>query len=511
MASLIRARPNDQGLLAVKPSSPRATSFGGHRQASGSGSQDMKAQGEVVATKPWADQPWPLIETPSRTQAITHPALHIANEIALIHNAMLRGLNAIYLQAPHVQKAPDVADFLFITQSWSTWLLDHHSLKEGIMLPGFEAVLGVPAGTLTLPQGRSKSAESSSSNPDEDITAALKRDNGKDKEVYRGEDDEEEEMISFLLHRVYAYASATHKDPQVYNADTLAGLLDALATALVPHLTKQVGLLMAMREMCLGAYAPPGPSANGDDVPGPLPIPMVTITRTVSNMRSPSGSPTASPPLSPSSSSTFSASSSASTSASSPGNPPPLSIVPNSSRAHPKTSSSSNETGTTVRPNHPGSQTMAAVDSEARDRLARARALLEAGDRAARLTKVYLAAEARATAAMDHFVVPPMIVRLRDATVALPPLPLSRTASASSLSSASSHGSRGHGAGAAGMGMGMGIGGGMGGGMNAGDWPRMSIPAVHAIADKLSPRHAGAWRFLPCDVWGRPRELPFAG
>ncbi|KAJ8122658.1 hypothetical protein O1611_g9787 [Lasiodiplodia mahajangana] len=143
MASLARARPNDQGLLTVKPSSPRAMPLGGHRQAGGSGSQDMKARGEAVVVKPWADQPWPLIETPSRTQNITHPALHIANEIALIHNAMLRGLNAIYLQAPHVRKAQDVADLLFLTQSWSAWLLDHHNLKEGTMLPGFEAVLGV--------------------------------------------------------------------------------------------------------------------------------------------------------------------------------------------------------------------------------------------------------------------------------------------------------------------------------------------------------------------------------
>ncbi|KAI0098704.1 hypothetical protein GGR51DRAFT_537601 [Nemania sp. FL0031] len=439
---------------------------------------------------------------------ITHPALHIANEIALIHNAMLRGLNAIYLQTSHVRKAQDVADLLFLTQSWSAWLLDHHNLKEGTVLPGFEAVLGVPTGTLTLPLSQGPLA--ASPNLDEDIIMALKRDHGKDKEIDRRDAEEEEERIAFLLHRVYAYASATHKDPEAYNAETLEGLLVTLADTLVPHLTKQVGLLMSMREMCLGSYAPSATS-NGDDIAEPLPIPMVTITRTASNVLSPSGSPTASPPLSPSSS-TFSASS-ASTSASSPANSSPLSLFPASSRSqHNKTSS--RDSGNTTKPSsssssssHPGTQNMAVIDTEARDRLARARALLEADDRSTRLTQVYLAADARATAAMDHFVVPPMIVRLRDAT-ATPPL--SRTASSSSLSSASSHGSRGKMGGGFAAGMGAGVGMGMGG-RNAGEWPRMSIPAVHAIADKLSPRHAGAWRFLPCDVWGRPRELPFAG
>lgn len=136
---------------------------------------------------------------------------------------------------------------------------------------------------------------------------------------------------------------------------------------------------------------------------------------------------------------------------------------------------------------------MSVIDTEAKGRLARARALLEADDRATRLTQVYLAADARASAKMDHFVVLPMIVRLRDVTTAPA---LSRTASLSQMSMD-------------GVGMSIGVGG--GGGNGANEWPRMSIPAVHAIADKLSPRHEGAWRFLPCDVWGRPRELPFLG
>ncbi|KAI0441350.1 hypothetical protein F4803DRAFT_428227 [Xylaria telfairii] len=479
MVSLIRPRAADHGLLAVKSSSPRATSSGGHGGACGSASSSISGRNEPAVMKPWADQPWPLIETPSRSQPITHPALHIANEIAHIHNAMLRGLNAIYLQAPYVQQAQDIADLSFLTQSWSTWLLDHHSLKESTMLSGFEAVLGVPAGTLTLPCNRSPSAASFRS--DRDMTAM---------EVRNGEGDEE--LISFLLHRVYACASTTHKDPAAYDATTLRNLLVTLANTLVPHLTDQVGLLVSMREMCFGSSAT---SSRNIDIPAPHPMPMVTITRTGPSNRLPSspGSPSVSPPISPSSS-TFSASASIASASSSSHSPPTVSLSlfpPSSTMRVQHRGKNGNKHNS---PSNQAGEDMSVIDTEAKDRLARARARLEADDRATRLTQVYLAADARASAKMDHFVVLPMIVRLREVTTAPA---LSRTASFSQMSMD-------------GAGMGIGMGGG-GGGNGASEWPRMSIPAVHAIADKLSPRHEGAWRFLPCDVWGRPRELPFLG
>ena len=64
------------------------------------------------------------------------------------HNAMLRGLNAIYLQAPHVQQG-DAVDFLFFIASWSAWVLHHHIIEEKQMFPGFEAVPGVAPGSLS--------------------------------------------------------------------------------------------------------------------------------------------------------------------------------------------------------------------------------------------------------------------------------------------------------------------------------------------------------------------------
>ncbi|OAG05357.1 uncharacterized protein CC84DRAFT_1091120 [Paraphaeosphaeria sporulosa] len=101
------------------------------------------------STPAWADGPLPLIQTPSATKDTNdHPAHYIANEMAWAHNAMLRGLNAIYLQAPHVQQG-DAADFLFFIASWSAWVLHHHTIEEKQMFPGFEAVPGVAPGSLS--------------------------------------------------------------------------------------------------------------------------------------------------------------------------------------------------------------------------------------------------------------------------------------------------------------------------------------------------------------------------
>jgi hypothetical protein len=97
------------------------------------------------------------------------------------------------------------------------------------------------------------------------------------------------------------------------------------------------------------------------------------------------------------------------------------------------------------------------------------------------------------------------MVRLRDVTFTSSPS-LSTSSSFSSLSSQGSSSSTGRGGGRSSVET-----RGVGGGNNTSDWPRMSVLAIHAVADKLSPRFAGAWRFLPCDVWGRPRELPFMG
>ena len=67
--------------------------------------------------------------------------------MAFAHNCMLRGLNAIYLQALHIS-SEDVKDFQFFIASWADWVLHHHVIEESEMFPAFEAVPGVTPGSL---------------------------------------------------------------------------------------------------------------------------------------------------------------------------------------------------------------------------------------------------------------------------------------------------------------------------------------------------------------------------
>ncbi|KAI0133465.1 hypothetical protein BJ170DRAFT_715498 [Xylariales sp. AK1849] len=255
---------------------------------------------------PWANEPWPLFETLSRTQYITHPVLHIANEVTHGYNATVRGLNAVYLQAPYVTAAKDIADLLFLTHCWSVWVLDSRILRQTRVFPEFEEILERPGA----------------------FPSSLK-----------GELD-----FGPALHVLSQYAEQTQSTPECYDCRVLQEMIEILAPPLHENLARQISMLVDMIPLC----------------------------------------------------------------------------------------------------GQPGSP--------------------EAEFRAGRLLQVYLFHEAEASNTMDRYLVPPMIMRMRDTTYE-----------------------------------------------GGNSWPGLSVLAVHAIADRLSPAHAGAWRFLPCDIWGRPRELPFLG
>ncbi|KAI1762621.1 hypothetical protein GGR53DRAFT_413168 [Hypoxylon sp. FL1150] len=338
------------GPSSLRPSKPTPKSDS-HRR--------LTEKGKGIG-KPWVDGPWPLIETPSRTQHLTTASLHIANELAQAHNAMLRGLNAITLQAPHIQTASDddITDFLFLTQAWSAWVLDHHVLKETVMIPGFEAALRLQTGSLRTPTTSSCSSDGSESESGDSGVGT--------REERHAED------IPVFLQDVHAYATSTMSRPESYSAATLQALLAALGSSLVPHLHDQIPILARMQDL-----RSPFPSSS------PLSSNSISIS-------TPSSS-SSSLPLSPAQAAAY-------------------------------------------------------------------------ASRANKLTQTHVSCETALADRADRFVVPPMVTRLRDVTYE---------------------------------------------GGNGGTWPRLSVPALHAVADRLSPRHAGAWRFLPCDVWGRPRELGF--
>lgn len=61
--------------------------------------------------------------------------------MCLLHNAIIRGFNTIYLQAPHIQEA-DKADFIGYSLTWFRFVKSHHDDEELNLFPKMEEVLG---------------------------------------------------------------------------------------------------------------------------------------------------------------------------------------------------------------------------------------------------------------------------------------------------------------------------------------------------------------------------------
>ncbi|KAH7363443.1 hypothetical protein B0T11DRAFT_282608 [Plectosphaerella cucumerina] len=90
--------------------------------------------------KPWADGPMRLVVTPQyqyrKTDLFTTGATHMA----LLHNAILRGYNSIYRQAPHVQDE-DKADFIGYALTWYKFVKSHHDDEEENLFTKVEQLL----------------------------------------------------------------------------------------------------------------------------------------------------------------------------------------------------------------------------------------------------------------------------------------------------------------------------------------------------------------------------------
>ncbi|KAJ4320756.1 hypothetical protein N0V84_005696 [Fusarium piperis] len=99
------------------------------------------ARMSTAPTKQWADGPMKLVVTPQyetkKTDLFTKGATHMA----LLHNAIIRGFNSIYLQAPHVKDA-DKADFIGYSQTWFRFVKSHHDDEEENLFPKVKDLLG---------------------------------------------------------------------------------------------------------------------------------------------------------------------------------------------------------------------------------------------------------------------------------------------------------------------------------------------------------------------------------
>jgi hemerythrin-like domain-containing protein len=65
--------------------------------------------------------------------------------MSLAHNGIIRGLNSIYLQAPHLppKDVAIVRDFLTYCQCWSESMHHHHDAEEKVFFPEIESISGI--------------------------------------------------------------------------------------------------------------------------------------------------------------------------------------------------------------------------------------------------------------------------------------------------------------------------------------------------------------------------------
>ena len=60
--------------------------------------------------------------------------------MCLGHNAIIRGFNSIYLQAPHIRDA-DKAAFVGYALTWYRFVHHHHTDEEAYLFPVVEEIL----------------------------------------------------------------------------------------------------------------------------------------------------------------------------------------------------------------------------------------------------------------------------------------------------------------------------------------------------------------------------------
>ncbi|KAL0934155.1 hemerythrin hhe cation binding domain-containing protein [Colletotrichum truncatum] len=97
----------------------------------------------------YADHPFALLTTPIsklpkdvKVCLLRPDVFHqMASEMAIVHNYLLRGLNAIYLQAPHI-KPQDEFSFANHAFQWYRFLDAHHRGEERLFFPSVDKLTG---------------------------------------------------------------------------------------------------------------------------------------------------------------------------------------------------------------------------------------------------------------------------------------------------------------------------------------------------------------------------------
>jgi hypothetical protein len=136
-------------------------------------------------------------------------SIKLATEMTHVHNFLIRGLNSIYQQAPHVHDVTDARDLLVYCSAWVMMINHHHDSEESQLFPDLEELAQNPS-----------------------IMAGNK---------------EQHEKFHDGLEAFQHYAETA--DPQKYSWLELKDIIDGFAPSLMLHLREEIGTLLALRDL----------------------------------------------------------------------------------------------------------------------------------------------------------------------------------------------------------------------------------------------------------------------
>lgn len=132
----------------------------------------------------------------------------LASDMTLVHNAIIRGLNSIYLQAPHIQPA-DEKGFCRYISSWCQFIAVHHSGEEQHFFPFVEEKTG--------------------------IKGIMDANIGQHKTFHDG------------IEELEAYVGAVLADKEKYDGSRVVGAIDRFGAVLAQHLTDEITTILDLR------------------------------------------------------------------------------------------------------------------------------------------------------------------------------------------------------------------------------------------------------------------------
>ncbi|KAG7113023.1 hypothetical protein HYQ44_009127 [Verticillium longisporum] len=162
----------------------------------------------------YADHPFPLIASPAyegkKLSKAFEPDMfeRVAGEMACVHNMIVRGLNSIYLQAPHIP-LPEVPAFIQYSLIWYKLVHLHQSCEEPDFFPLIETISG---------------------------ETGIMSGNVEQHHAFQ------EELVTF-----YLYLKECANDPTQFSGNRILSSIDSFGRVLVQHLTEEIPTIVGLQ------------------------------------------------------------------------------------------------------------------------------------------------------------------------------------------------------------------------------------------------------------------------